>query len=153
MRCCVDCVKGNGASVCGRDYLPTCGVPRRSIKGTRCSAVYLASNRFILASNRSPSTHRKEAGLRQVSHTGPRSSSPHHVNFQINTHTPSYPPMTYIHLYFSTTFHVNSGENVLEWCSMQQVTHFLLRLQRNGTNKTFKSTNTSSCAVSQVTSV
>lgn len=33
----------------------TCGVPRRSINGTRCSAVYLASKRFILASRRSPS--------------------------------------------------------------------------------------------------
>lgn len=33
----------------------TCGVPRRSINGTICSAVYLASNRFILASRRSPS--------------------------------------------------------------------------------------------------
>lgn len=34
----------------------TCGVPRRSINGTICSAVYLASKRFILASRRSPST-------------------------------------------------------------------------------------------------
>lgn len=36
----------------------TCGVPRRSISGTMCSAVYLASRRFILASRRSPSVRK-----------------------------------------------------------------------------------------------
>lgn len=104
-----------------------------------CRAVYLASRRFILASRRSPSVEeykqflQNDHGMEHQSYESLQVGDPGkyltlvynkclHLQMWVlasETLVPLLQPQVF-------TFNVDSGENVLKRCSVQQITNFLL---------------------------